>query len=322
MEAAVLSQVEASDAESLVAIRIEAMRESLERIGRFDATRARQRFLSGFLPEHTSHIVVGGERVGFVVVKPGEGTLLLDHLYVRPEFQRRGIGANVLAQVFARADAERAPVHVGALKGSDSNRFYERHGFQLVREEEWDNYYVRPRPLLAERVVVIGMSGAGKTSVAREIAALTGAPHTELDALFWGPEWEPVPPSEFRRLAAEAVAGPRWVVDGNYSGVRAIVWPRAQIVVWLDLPFTMVFARVFARTMRRAMSGETLWQGNRESLGRTFFSRESILWWVISTYRRRRREFAALRASGQFPDLEWVVLQSPAQVGAFVERWR
>lgn len=136
--------VDAADADALVALRIAAMRESLERIGRFDPQRARERFLSTFAPELTRHLVVGGERVGFVVVRSYQGELLLDHLYVHPAHQGRGIGAAVLARVFADADAQRLPVRVGALRGSDSNRFYQRHGFRQVEESEWDIHYLRP----------------------------------------------------------------------------------------------------------------------------------------------------------------------------------
>jgi GNAT superfamily N-acetyltransferase len=133
-----------ADLEPLVALRIEAMRESLERIGRFDPLRARERFVSGFVPECTRHIVVGGERVGLVVVKPQWDGLLLDHLYIRPAFQGRGIGAAVLALVFAEADARAQPLRVSALARSDSNRFYLRHGFRLVKQGELDIHYVRP----------------------------------------------------------------------------------------------------------------------------------------------------------------------------------
>jgi len=132
-----------SDFEALVAIRIEAMRESLERIGRFDPARARERFLAGFSPESTRHIVVAGKRVGFVVTKLQEPYLLLDHLYVRPEHQRLGIGAQVLQSVFSQAESLQKPVKVGALRESESNEFYTRHGFQLVEQGEFDNYYVR-----------------------------------------------------------------------------------------------------------------------------------------------------------------------------------
>jgi GNAT superfamily N-acetyltransferase len=136
--------VDAADADTLVALRIAAMRESLERIGRFDPQRARERFLSTFAPELTRHLVVGGERVGFVVVRSYQGELLLDHLYVHPAHQGRGIGAAALARVFADADARRLPLRVGALRGSDSNRFYQRHGFRQIEESEWDIHYLRP----------------------------------------------------------------------------------------------------------------------------------------------------------------------------------
>ena len=133
---------QASDVQALVALRIEAMRESLERIGRFDPVRARERFLSTFEPQHTRHILCDGERVGFVVVKPQVQWLLLDHLYVRPGAQGRGIGTAVLADVFAQARQAGLPVRVGALRESASNRFYARHGFELVERGEFDNYYL------------------------------------------------------------------------------------------------------------------------------------------------------------------------------------
>ena len=134
---------ESGDAEALVALRIEAMRESLERIGRFDPDRARQLFLDGFEPAQTQHIEADGERIGFFVLKLQSDGLLLDHLYMRPARQGRGIGAAVLAHVFAMADASGLAVRVGALRGSDSNRFYQRHGFELVEEGEFDIHYVR-----------------------------------------------------------------------------------------------------------------------------------------------------------------------------------
>jgi len=134
----------ADDAEALVAIRIAAMRESLERLGRFDPQRARDRFLTGFEPALTRHVLADGERVGFVVVREQGDGLLLDHLYLLPRVQGRGIGAAVLADVRARADASRLPVRVTALRGSAANRFYERHGFEQVAQGEWDNVLLRP----------------------------------------------------------------------------------------------------------------------------------------------------------------------------------
>lgn len=132
------------DLDGLVALRIEAMRESLERIGRFDPSRARERLARGFRPAATHHVLVDGERAGFVVLHTAADHLRLDHLYLHPRRQRAGAGAAVLDWVFAQADAAGLPVRVDALRGSDANRFYQRHGFVPRGEPaEHDVSYVR-----------------------------------------------------------------------------------------------------------------------------------------------------------------------------------
>ena len=139
----VLAAASHDDLEDLVAIRIEAMRESLERVGRFDPRRARERFVAGFDVQSTRRVEVAGELVGFVVVKDHQRELLLEHLYVIPNAQGAGIGAYVLNQIFREADQLRRSLNVGALKESAANRFYTRHGFVFVESGEFDNYYVR-----------------------------------------------------------------------------------------------------------------------------------------------------------------------------------
>jgi GNAT superfamily N-acetyltransferase len=138
------------DLEALVELRIEAMRESLTAIGRFDPLRARARFSRNFEPATTRHIVLNGVRVGFFVVKSTEEGLRLDHLYLRSTAQGQGLGSAVLSDVIADADERRLPLHVGALRGSPANRFYERHGFVRVAEDDWDIYYRRD-PVTAAR---------------------------------------------------------------------------------------------------------------------------------------------------------------------------
>ena len=145
-----LTPAAAQDADALADLRVRAMRESLERIGRFDPTRARERFLSNFDLANTRHIEVDGKRVGFLVVLKDVDQLTLDHLYLDPHEQNRGVGAAVLRTVFDEADASQLPLRVGALRESDSNRFYVRHGFALVDESEFDLYYER-RPASVER---------------------------------------------------------------------------------------------------------------------------------------------------------------------------
>ena len=141
--AVTLVKTQFSDFEAIVAIRIEAMFESLERLGRFDPIRVRERFREGFTPEFTRYIEASGERVGFVVIKPYIDGMLLDHLYIKPDAQGMGIGSVVLRHIFMEVDALGLSLKVGALKESASNRFYIRHGFQFVESSEFDNYYVR-----------------------------------------------------------------------------------------------------------------------------------------------------------------------------------
>lgn len=133
-----------ADFDRLAAIRVAAMRESLERVGRFDSERARERLRSTFSPRHTRVILFEGATVGFYAARPSPEGLSLDHLYVHPDFQSRGIGGFVLKHLFAEVDQNATPIKVGALKESASNRFYQRYGFEKTGESDWDIYYVRP----------------------------------------------------------------------------------------------------------------------------------------------------------------------------------
>ena len=133
----------ADDFEALLALRLRAMRESLERIGRYDEQRARERLAEGFEPEHTHHIVVDGRRVGFVMVRTSAHALRLNHLYIDPPEQHHGVGHQVLLWLCAEADRLQLPIELCALKGSKANRFYLRHGFVAVGEGDWDIDYLR-----------------------------------------------------------------------------------------------------------------------------------------------------------------------------------
>ncbi|WP_238923048.1 VOC family protein [Achromobacter ruhlandii] len=135
-----------ADFDTLLAIRIEAMRDSLERLGRFDPERARARLRATFRPDHTWFIERDGARIGFYAVRPDGDGLRLDHLYVVPAAQGLGVGGQVLGRLLQDADRRGLSVSVGALRGSDSNRFYRRHGFAQVSESEWDIEYLRLAP--------------------------------------------------------------------------------------------------------------------------------------------------------------------------------
>ncbi len=133
-----LQAVFAADFESLHELRMRAMRESLERLGRFDPARSRARLAESFEPAYMHHICRDSERLGFLSLVPEAGALKLKHLYVEPASQGAGVGAWVMAWVQNHG----LDVWLSALKGSDANRFYQRHGFVQVGEEEFDIQYL------------------------------------------------------------------------------------------------------------------------------------------------------------------------------------
>jgi len=161
------------------------------------------------------------------------------------------------------------------------------------------------------RIAVVGTSGSGKTTLARRLAQRLGIAHVELDSLHWGPDWTPAPRDLFRERVAGALGGEAWTTDGNYSAVRDIVWMRAGTVVWLDYSLPVVMGRVTWRTIRRSALREELWNGNRERFREAFLGRESIIWWALSTYRRRKQQYPALFGQPEYAHLRVVRLASP-----------
>lgn len=144
-----LCAVQPGDFEALFALRSAALHESLARLGRLNPERSRARFQASFSPEFMRHILLAEQAVGFVTVRPEDDALLLEHLFIRPGQQGQGVGSAVLGMVLAEARATQLDLRVAALRGSDANRFYVRHGFVQIGESEWDIHYVwREAPAL------------------------------------------------------------------------------------------------------------------------------------------------------------------------------
>jgi adenylate kinase family enzyme len=169
------------------------------------------------------------------------------------------------------------------------------------------------------RIAVVGTSGCGKSTFAQNLSIALGVPHIELDSLYWGPNWTPIPADQFQSKADIETSRPSWVCDGNYAPVRTMIWKRATTVIWLNYSLPVVFGRTLRRSLWRAWSGEELFAGNRESFRITFLSRESILLWVLRTHAERRREFAQLRKESQFSHLNWIEFQHPAEADQWLD---
>ncbi|MBD2001169.1 AAA family ATPase [Leptolyngbya sp. FACHB-541] len=162
-----------------------------------------------------------------------------------------------------------------------------------------------------QRISVVGTTGSGKTTLAQRIAQQLQISHVELDALHWEPGWTEASDQVFRDRITEALAGDRWVVDGNYSKARDLVWSRADTVVFLDYPFWLVMNRLLQRTVQRSFRQEELWNGNRENVWLSFFSQNSILLWLLQTYQRNRKKYPALFQQPEYAHLSVIHLQSP-----------
>lgn len=144
-------------------------------------------------------------------------------------------------------------------------------------------------------VSVVGDSGSGKSTLGRELAARLAVPYVELDAIFHQPGWTPLPEKEFRRRVTAIASGAGWVIDGNYSAVRPLVWERADTVIWLDPPRSTVMRRIIWRTIRRAAGRTELWNGNRERWRNLFTwdEQESVISWAWHHYPIYRQRYAA-----------------------------
>lgn len=138
-----LRSAEPTDIEVLAELRATVMRADLERLGRFDEHRVRQRLRDSLSPQYTSIIEIDRELAGCVTLRPTPEGQLLEHFYLAPHHQGRGLGSAVLRALLVRTDAEGVTVRLNVLQGSAARRLYERQGFVLEAEDSIDVYLVR-----------------------------------------------------------------------------------------------------------------------------------------------------------------------------------
>jgi len=172
-----------------------------------------------------------------------------------------------------------------------------------------------------KRIVVIGTTSSGKSTLAKQIADKFGYDFIELDALHWEPNWQEAPLDVFRERVRTATQAPAWVVAGNYHVVRDLVWSQAEAVIWLDYPLWTIFRRLWIRTWRRWWFQEVLWNGNRERLWWHFkiWSDESLFKWLFKTYWRRKREYPVLLALPEHHHFKVIRFKNPKETEEWLE---
>lgn len=171
-------------------------------------------------------------------------------------------------------------------------------------------------PRRPQRVLVAGTSGAGKTTLAARLGQVLEVPHVEIDALFHGPGW--TPRQSFAAEVEAFSAQPRWVTEWQYGAVRALLAERADLLVWLDLSRARVVRQVLARTVRRRVRRQVLWNGNVEPpLWTALTDDEHILRWAWRTHRLTGGRVAD--AHQQRPELPVVRLRHRREVQQWVD---
>lgn len=174
------------------------------------------------------------------------------------------------------------------------------------------------------RISVVGNSGSGKSTIARQLAQALGIPHLELDGIFHQPGWQPRPVIEFQDAVRQLSREDDWVIDGNYRAVRDIIWERADTVVWLDLPRAVVMRQIIWRTLRRAVTREELWNGNREP-ALNFLSRnpeKSVIAWAWHKHAEYRARYSTAASDPKNSHITFVQLKDRADALRFVESAR
>ncbi len=172
-----------------------------------------------------------------------------------------------------------------------------------------------------ERVNIVGTSGSGKSTFAKKLARRLNAPYIELDFLFWEPNWkEPTEAFFFKRIEDTLSRSSLWVLDGNYNRAQPVKWKQVTTVIWLDYSFSRVLYQAVQRAIIRGLKREELWAGtgNRESLFKTFFTRQSILLWTIQTYDRMKERYEQLEADPH-RSFGFVRLRCPREAEKFLQ---
>ena len=170
------------------------------------------------------------------------------------------------------------------------------------------------------RIVVVGTTGSGKTTTSLHLARILGIPHIELDALHWQPNWVAMEQEPFRQLVTQSLSGPAWVTDGNYSKARDIIWSRSTTIVWLDYPLLVILWQLTWRTWKRVISGEELWNGNRETVRGAFFSKDSLFLWALQSHPRQRRLFTNYNTTPEGAHLQMVHLHSRRETAQWLSQ--
>lgn len=173
---------------------------------------------------------------------------------------------------------------------------------------------------MQHRIVIVGTSCSGKTTLSKKIGERLNIKHVNLDSIHWLPNWKERNTDEFRAITQnELEEAHNWVCDGNYTNTRDIVWKNATHIIWLNYPFWFVMFRALKRTFRRVFLREEFVNGNYEGFRHAFMSKESILWWIVKTYGKNRKRYPALLGEAEKRGVRIVIARNSLEAEEFLQ---
>ncbi len=176
---------------------------------------------------------------------------------------------------------------------------------------------------LGRRIIIVGPSCSGKSTLGEALAKRLQLPFIELDALFWKPNWEESGEAEFREKLIEAHGGDGWVSAGNYlRHTKDVTWPLAETVIWLDFPLWLTVPRILRRSWVRWRAKELLWGTNYERFWdqlKLWSPKDSLIAYTISRHRRHQRAFGELLAESAASGRAFLRLRSSEEVRLLLE---
>lgn len=170
------------------------------------------------------------------------------------------------------------------------------------------------------RINVVGTSGSGKSTFCRKLAEKLKYPHIEMDRIFWRPNWTEPTNEEFFEDLRRALEPASWILDGNYTRSVPVKWERVELVIWLDYSFPRTLFQAVERAARRAWTKEELWPntGNRESFRKSFFTKQSIIWWTIRQHGPTRKKYETYLTDPKFAHIKFIRLKNHREAAALL----
>lgn len=154
------------------------------------------------------------------------------------------------------------------------------------------------------------------------LAQALAYPYIEMDKIFWEPNWKSSSDEKFLSNLKSALNQEKWVLDGNYNQTVPIKWEKVDLIIWLDYSFPRTLTQAIKRAIFRSFTKKELWEGtgNRESFRKNFFSKDSIIWWTITTHKKNRLKYESYLADPQFSHLNFIRLKSHAEAEDFFQK--